>query len=91
MNDNLFSAVTLDGKELNNLSERQIKELFFRRQINQNSLVCPEETQKWLMLKRVFDLPQWISAESSLALTDTANQQNQFALPNPPTVTEVSQ
>lgn len=91
MNDNLFSAVTLDGKELNNLSEQRIKELFLRRQINQNSLVCAEETQKWQMLKRVFDVSQWISVESPVATPDADNQQNQFAPPNPPNITKVSQ
>lgn len=91
MNDNLFLAVTLDGKELNNLSERQIKELFFLRQINQNSLVCAEETRKWQMLKRVFDISQWLSAASPPASSEANNQQNQSAPPNSPPDDDASQ
>ena len=56
-----YSAVLLDGKELQNLSLEQVKELFFKRQINQNSLVCSNENPNWQMLKRTFDLSQWIS------------------------------
>ena len=60
-----YSAVTLDGKELQNLTIDEIKNLFFARQVNQNSLVFSTETQNWQMLKRVFDISQWIPAAQS--------------------------
>ena len=90
MNDNLFSAVTLDGKELNDLSTEQIKDLYFSRQINQDSLVRSPETQKWQMLKRTFDVSQWVSGEFSPPISDASNRQNQFAPPNSPSFTEIT-
>ena len=69
-----YSAVTLDGKELQNLTIDEIKNLFFARQVNQNSLVFSTETQNWQMLKRVFDISQWIPAAQS-----ADNFQNQSA------------
>ena len=56
----IYSVVLLDGKELQNLSLEQVKDLFFKRQINQNSLVSSTENPSWQMLKRAFDLTQWI-------------------------------
>lgn len=78
MNDAFFSAVTLDGKELKNLNADQIKDLFLKRQINQNSLVFSPETQSWTMLKRIFDISQWISGGAVFA-PGNENAQNQFS------------
>ncbi len=64
MNNDLYSAVTLDGKELHNLTIDEIKDLFLARQVNQNSLVFSLETQNWQMLKRLFDISQWIPAQN---------------------------
>ena len=47
MSNPFYSAVTLDGKELQDLTIDEIKDLFFARQINQNSLVFSTETQNW--------------------------------------------
>jgi cytochrome b561 len=55
-----YSVVLLDGKELHCLSLDQVQDLFFKRQLNQNSLVCNAEDGKWQMLKRAFDIAQWI-------------------------------
>ena len=82
MNDAFYSAVTLDGKELKNLTVEQIKDLFLKRQINQNSLVFSPETQNWTMLKRVFDVSQWISSGAGFSPSGTENPQNQFSPPN---------
>ena len=49
MSNTFYSVVTLDGKELRDLTIDQIKDLFFTRRINQNSLVFSPETQNWLM------------------------------------------
>lgn len=55
-----YSVVMLDGKELHCLSLAEVQDLFFKRQINSESLVCNAEDGQWQMLKRSFDLTQWI-------------------------------
>lgn len=55
-----YTVVRLDGKEQNGLSLDQVKELFFRRQINQDSLIYSTENPSLRMLKREFDLGVWI-------------------------------
>jgi hypothetical protein len=55
-----YTVVTLDGKEKSNLSLDQVKDLFIRRQINQSSLILSAENPQWQMLKRTFDISQWI-------------------------------
>ena len=79
MSNTFYSAVTLDGRELRNLTIDQIKDLFFKRQINQNSLVFSKETQNWLMLKRVFDISEWVSDNSAHDVQAPESSQNQFA------------
>lgn len=81
MNDAFYSAVTLDGKELKNLTVEQIKDLFLKRQINQNSLVFSTETQNWAMLKRVFDITQLVSGGVTYPPSNE-NFQNQFSPTN---------
>jgi len=81
MSNPFYSAVTLDGKELQDLTIDEIKDLFFARQINQNSLVFSTETQNWQMLKRVFDVSQWISDGAMSAAQPAEGFQNQFSPP----------
>ena len=79
----IYSVVLLDGKERQNLSFDEVKDLFFKRQINQNSLICSAENPSWLMLKRAFDLAQWIP--SNAPQTPPQNfSQNAFPPPNNP-------
>lgn len=82
MSNTFYSAVTLDGKELQNLTIDQIKDLFFKRQINQNSLVFSTETQNWVMLKRVFDVSDWVSDGAATANETGETFQNQFTPAN---------
>ena len=69
----------LDGKELHCLSLEEVQELFFKRQLNQDSLVCNAEDGQWQMLKRTFDLSQWIASGAS----QTAEQNNYQPPVNP--------
>jgi hypothetical protein len=62
-----YSVVLLDGNELHCLSLEDVQDLFFKRQLNQDSLVCTAEEGQWQMLKRMFDLSQWISSGASQA------------------------
>jgi len=78
MSNDFYSAVTLDGRELQNLTIDEIKNLFYARQVNQNSLVFSTETQNWQMLKRVFDVSQWIPAATQIE----ENYQHQHPLPD---------
>lgn len=55
-----YTVVMLDGKEKSNLSLDEVKDLFFRRQINQSSLIYSAEQPQWQMLKRAFDVSHWI-------------------------------
>ncbi|MBS1795208.1 MAG: hypothetical protein JSS81_15225 [Acidobacteria bacterium] len=55
-----YTIVLLDGKELRNLSLEQIRELFFKRQINQDSLVCSTDNPRWQMLRKAIDVNNWI-------------------------------
>ena len=57
-----YSVVLLDGNELHCLSLEEVQDLFFKRQINQNSLICSAEDGKWQMLRRTFDVAQWVPA-----------------------------
>jgi hypothetical protein len=59
-----FTVVLLDGKERQNLSFEEVKDLFFKRQINQNSLICSPENPQWQMLRRLFDVANWIPANA---------------------------
>jgi hypothetical protein len=72
-----YSVVLLDGKERQNLGFDEVKDLFFRRQINQNSLICSSDNPNWQMLKRAFDLSQWISS----GVPQTPAAQNNFQPP----------
>ncbi len=80
-----YSIVLLDGKERQNVSLEELKDLFFKRQINQNSLVCSIENPSWQMLKRAFDVSQWIP--STIPQTNSQStfqtQNNPFAQTNP--------
>jgi hypothetical protein len=58
-----YSVVLLDGKELHCLTLEEVQDLFFKRRINQSSLICTAENPNWQMLKRTFDLSQWIPAQ----------------------------
>jgi hypothetical protein len=72
-----YTVVLLDGKEHQNLSLEEVKDLFFRRQINQNSLICTSENPQWQMLKRSFDVSQWIPSGAP-QLPPPTNYQNNF-------------
>ncbi len=72
-----YTVVLLDGKELQNLSFEEVKDLFFKRQINQTSLVCSSENPQWQMLRKVFDVAGWIPANGSQA-PPPANSFNAF-------------
>lgn len=81
-----YSVVLLDGKELHCLSLGEVQDLFFKRQINQNSLVCTAENGQWQMLKRAFDLSEWISSgvQSTPAVQDNFQPPvNPFEQSNP--------
>src|SRR5688572_24047007 len=69
-----YSVVMLDGKELHCLSLEEVQDLFFNRQLNQDSLVCSAEDGQWQMLKRSFDLSQWISSGASQVATQNNYQ-----------------
>ncbi len=73
-----YSVVLLDGKELHCLSLEEVQDLFFRRQLNQNSLVCSAEDGKWQMLRRAFDLTQWIPSGASPQQSPFQAQTNPF-------------
>lgn len=74
-----YSVVMLDGNELHCLSIEDVQDLFFKRQLNQDSLVCNAEDGQWQMLKRTFDLSQWIpSGASQTAQSDYQPQVNPF-------------
>lgn len=62
-----YSVVLLDGKERQNLSLEEVKDLFFKRQINQDSLICSSENPTWQMLRRAFNLTHWIPAAAPAA------------------------
>lgn len=70
----IYSVVLLDGKELHCLSLEELKSLFFKRQINQDSLCCSAENPQWMMLKRVFDINEWIREQAELQNNQTAQQ-----------------
>lgn len=78
-----YTVVTLDGKEKQNLSLEEVKDLFFRRQINQSSLISSPENSQWQMLKRAFDVSHWIPNTAPIAPKDDFAQtsQNQFDQP----------
>lgn len=69
-----YSVVLLDGKELHCLTLEEVQDLFFKRQINQTSLVCDAENPQWQMLKRAFDLSQWISNNAPPLVSQNASQ-----------------
>ncbi|MEP6903677.1 MAG: hypothetical protein ABJA66_18285 [Actinomycetota bacterium] len=79
----VYSVVMLDDKERQNLSLEEVKELFFKRQINQNSLIYSRENPQWQMLKRAFDVAAWIP--SNPPPVSPNNSQNTFQTqPNNP-------
>lgn len=80
-----YSVVMLDGNELHCLSLEEVQDLFYKRQLNQDSLVCNAEDGQWQMLKRLFDLSQWIStgASAAAAQNDYQPQINPFEQMNP--------
>lgn len=59
LNENLYSVVGLDGEERTNVNFATIKEWYFKRQINESSLILSAEFGQWQMLKRVFNLDQF--------------------------------
>lgn len=73
-----YSVVLLDGNELHCLTIEEVQDLFFNRQLNQNSLVCSAEDGKWQMLRRAFNLAEWIptSAPQSAAPQNPFQPQN---------------
>jgi len=75
----IYSVVLLDGKELHCLTLEEVQDLFFKRQLNQTSLICTAEDPTWQMLRRMFDLSQWIPANTS-----PVNSQNSFQPSNNP-------
>ena len=78
-----YTVVLLDGKELHCLSLEEVKDLFLNRQLNQNSLICTAEDPTWQMLKRAFDLSQWISSNAPQA-APPVNSENPFQAQNNP-------
>lgn len=75
-----YSVVLLDGNELHCLSFEEVQDLFFKRRINQSSLICNAEDGQWQMLKKTFDLSQWIS---SAIAADSAVPKNYQPTVNP--------
>jgi hypothetical protein len=69
-----YTVVLLDGKELQDLTLEQVKDLFFRRQINQDSLIFSAESPSWQMLRRAFNLNQWIPSATPQAPTANSYQ-----------------
>jgi hypothetical protein len=78
-----FTVVLLDGKERHNLSFEEVQDLFFKRQINQTSLICSIGAPQWQMLKKVFDLAQWIPAHAPQAPPSASHQTNYQPQINP--------
>lgn len=79
-----YTVVTLDGKEKSNLSLDEVKDLFFRRQINQSSLISSAEQPQWQMLKRVFDVAYWLPNAAPIISNNGFSQppqQNHFEQP----------
>src|SRR5215204_3221446 len=82
-----YSVVLLDGKELHCLSLEEVQDLFFKRQLNQDSLVCNAEVGKWQMLRRTFDLTQWLPSAApqvGIVQNNSQTQNNPFAQTNQP-------
>ena len=77
-----YTVVLLDGKELHCLSLEEVKDLFFKRQLNQDSLICSAEDPTWQMLRRTFNVSEWIA--SNAAQAPPVNSQNAFQAPNNP-------
>jgi hypothetical protein len=75
-----YSVVMLDGKELHCLTFEEVQELFFNRRLNQESLICSAEDGQWKMLRRTFDLSQWLSN----AVPPTPTAPNNFQAVNNP-------
>src|SRR5215203_3771256 len=78
-----YSVVMLDGKELHCLSLEEVQDLFFKRRINQDSLICNAEDGQWQMLKRTFDLSQWLSASPAVVQNSFQPPTNPFEQTNP--------
>ncbi|HVE57653.1 MAG TPA: hypothetical protein VNB22_12540, partial [Pyrinomonadaceae bacterium] len=77
-----YTVVLLDGKEIHCLTAEEVKDLFLKRQLNQNSLVCSTDDPNWQMLKRAFDLSQWIQQNAPHA--PQVNSENPFQAQNNP-------
>jgi hypothetical protein len=75
----IYSVVLLDGKELHCLTLEEVQDLFSKRQINQTSLICDAENPNWQVLRRMFDVSQWIPANAP-----PVNSQNAFQPQNNP-------
>lgn len=69
-----YTVVLLDGQERQNLSIEEVKDLFLKRQINQNSLICSIENPQWRMLRRAFDVANWMSLNAPQTPPSTINQ-----------------
>ncbi len=78
-----YNVVLLDGKELQYLSFDEVKGLFFKRQINQTSLICSDENPTWQMLKKVFDVTGWIPPNAPQTPPSGNFQQSSQPLVNP--------
>ena len=72
LNENSYSVVRLDGNEENNVSLDTIKEWYFKKQINESSLVFSAEIGQWRMLKKVFDLTAFKSEFSTISNENNA-------------------
>ena len=79
-----YSVVLLDGKELHCLTLEDVQSLYFKRQINQESLVCSAEDGQWQMLRRMFDTGQWIGSNAPVAQNDFPFQPDAFQPSNNP-------
>jgi hypothetical protein len=58
-----YKAVTLDGQEHSDLDLFTLKQWYFARRLNPDSLVLSSETGEWKLLKKLFDQAQWEAEE----------------------------
>ena len=58
-----YKAVTLDGQEHSDIDLFTLKQWYFARRLNPDSLVLSSETSEWKLLKNLFDQAQWEEEE----------------------------
>ena len=81
LNENVYSVVGLDGKERTNVNLDTIKEWYFKKEINESSLIFSIEIGQWQMLKKVFNLEE---LKVGFMQRNQTNSYNPNTFANPP-------